>query len=508
MARINTYQKDEQISLGDKLLGTDKDNSLKPTRNYTIKDLRDFFLDGLDGNSQDNIPVSITLPQILEPSQNTNVLQDASSLINSLEPFIISSVQIPFFSLRRGSRVYVLVFQGLGKGVYGELNKKVAPSQLQIISEKFINLENISNSSTTTTINLFNIGDSLIENVVNSLVPPIEIKPIAQGFTVFIATQDGEPKSWLYNGSSGVFGENEGQTVANDFNEISVSSQTEGEAFLEEDVVTNVKVGASEANSVITEGTSFTDYVKLVHQDVFNPTFQNPTFSLGRSGGGLRIIGATENITLTYNFNRGSILGDFNNSIWNPNAFQNPRAGVATLYVINGQNNGTNNILSLTDYEIQLGVNTFSGSVTFEQGEQPLNSLGNAFESPLSGGTETRSTSFEGVYPLFGTTSNIQTLTQRALVSMISANNVTFNLVGETATEKQKIEIPNAWLSSRALQSIQYFNTLVGDWDSTNRINEFDTSSVNKTIEGNSVAYTRYTHNGSRRDGIAIRLIF
>ena len=508
MARINTYKNDENVSINDKLLGTDKDSGLKPTRNYTIKDIRDLILDGVDVKSQDNVPVSITLPQILEPSLNSNVLVDASDLINNADIFSVNSVEIPFFTLRRGSRIFVLAFQGLGKGDYGLGTLPILPSNLQIISEKNLNLDNIENSSTTTTINLFNIGSSEINEIVNILEPPIEIKPISQGFTVFLATQNGEEKAWVYNGDSGTFGLNASKTSLSDFNQISTTTQTTGEAFLEEDVPTNIEVGASKANTLIPEGTSFTDYVKLVHQNVFNPTFVNPQFSLTRGSLSLRIAGSLDSFNLTYNFNRGSILGNIVGGIWNPYEFQNPRAGEAISFVINGVSNGTSNVLSLVDYEVLLGVNTFNGSVTFAQGVQPLNSEGNAFGSPFPSGTESRTAMFEGVYPLFGTTTNINTLTQQPLISMIGGNLIEFSLVDETDSNKQTIEIPDAWLSSRPLQSIQYFNSFSGQWDTSNKISDFAVTSVNKTISSNSVGYKRYTHIGARRIGLLIRIIF
>ena len=227
MARINTYKNDENISESDKLLGTDKDSGLKPTRNYTVKDLRDFILDGVDVTSQNNIPTSITLPQILEPSNTTNVLIDASNLINEQEQFIISSVEVPFFTLRRGNRIYVLTFQGLGKGTYGQGTEPISLSNLQVISEKTLNLENIEQASTTTTINLFGIGSSNVNEIVNILNPPINIKPISEGFTVFIAVQNGEEKAWVYNGDSGLFGLGAGQTSLFDFNEITTDLEAE-----------------------------------------------------------------------------------------------------------------------------------------------------------------------------------------------------------------------------------------------------------------------------------------
>ena len=57
---------------------------------------------------------------------------------------------------------------------------------------------------------------------------------------------------------------------------------------------------------------------------------------------------------------------------------------------------------------------------------------------------------------------------------------------------KQYIEVPNAWST---ITGLQQFNTLSNVYD-TILLSSFTTSSVTKTIEGQSVNYTKYTHNG------------
>ena len=58
---------------------------------------------------------------------------------------------------------------------------------------------------------------------------------------------------------------------------------------------------------------------------------------------------------------------------------------------------------------------------------------------------------------------------------------------------KQKIDIPNAWAT---IAGLQQFNTLSNTWDTIN-LATFTTSAVTQTIQGLSVNYTRYTHNGA-----------
>ncbi len=223
MARIDNYNNDNEISLEDKLLGTDNDNPLKPTKNYSVSSLRDFFLTGEDGLTQDNIFELVNLPQIINPSDEISVLEDASNLVNNLADFTISSKDIFLFSLRRGNRLFLLSLQGVGKGSYGLGGTQLEKSNFQVISQGNLNLGNIAQISTTDVIDLFNIGSSDVNDVVNLINPPIEIKQIKAGFTVFTATQNGEEKSWIYQGDSGEFGLNSGQTLLSDFEEITTS---------------------------------------------------------------------------------------------------------------------------------------------------------------------------------------------------------------------------------------------------------------------------------------------
>jgi len=67
-------------------------------------------------------------------------------------------------------------------------------------------------------------------------------------------------------------------------------------------VTTTIEVGASEANSLIPLGTSFTDYIKLIHQKVFEPTFTNPSFSLGKSVNSLQVVNDSITFNLTFSF--------------------------------------------------------------------------------------------------------------------------------------------------------------------------------------------------------------
>ena len=165
------------------------------------------------------------------------------------------------------------------------------------------------------------------------------------------------------------------------------------------DVTSTTTVGAINAGDIIPAGTNIQGLTELLLNKTFYPTFVNPTFGLTNNAG-LREVGSSFSVTLTFNFNRGQILGKLDNNIWNPTMLQDYRAGIATSYLLNGVS-GSNNSASFNVTTI-LGTNTLTGSVTYGIGAQPKDSKNNNFESPFPAGTSPiQSTSFEGIYPYF-----------------------------------------------------------------------------------------------------------
>ena len=164
-------------------------------------------------------------------------------------------------------------------------------------------------------------------------------------------------------------------------------------------VTSTTTVGAINAGDIIPVGTSIQELTELLLNKTFYPTFVNPTFGLTNNAG-LREVGSLANVTLTFTFDRGKILGKLDNGIWNPTMMQDYRAGTATSYLLNNVS-GANNSASFNVTTV-LGTNTFNGSVTYATGVQPKDSKNNNFDNPLPAGTSPiQSTSFEGIYPYF-----------------------------------------------------------------------------------------------------------
>ena len=197
------------------------------------------------------------------------------------------------------------------------------------------------------------------------------------------------------------------------------------------DVTSTTTVGAINAGEIVPAGTNIQELTELLLNKTFYPTFVNPTFSLANNAG-LREVGSSFSVTLTFNFNRGQILGKLDNGIWNPTMLQDYRAGTATSYLLNGIS-GYNNSASFNVTTV-LGTNTFNGSVTYAIGAQPKDSKNNNFDNPLPAGTSPiQSTSFEGIYPYFYYKST-SPITPAIMQSAIANGQATKVLASSTGT--------------------------------------------------------------------------
>ena len=246
---------------------------------------------------------------------------------------------------------------------------------------------------------------------------------------------------------------------------------------------------------------TFTEMMNLMLYPELFPTLTNPSqgFNITTSpnlSNNFREIGLVYNagqIQLATTFNRGSI-----NPAYTTNGF---RSGLPNAYIYTGPGSVTspqpstsltNNTTTTAQYTIVLGVQSWTSVVNYDEGQQPLSSKGNPFNSPLpASSTSPISRSLRGVYPTFATTVSIGTLTKQALQSMTVYEEV--SMVAETGGNKQIIDIPVAWST---ITGLQQFNTFSGTWDIIS-LGTFTVTSVTNTIQGNTVNYNRYTHNGA-----------
>lgn len=237
--------------------------------------------------------------------------------------------------------------------------------------------------------------------------------------------------------------------------------------LLEEDITSMLDVGGIDSQELIESGTTFTEFVKKLLLTTFYPTFTDPTFSLTSNSSSNVESGTISNLTLTYNLNRGSINGNIVDGIWVPSAFQNFRTGEVNEYIINGSNTGIINNITISDYQFVDNSNSFSGSVNFQDGEQPKDSQGNDFETPYPSNIVTRSLTITGRRKLFYgvdigdlTSNNIRSLTNNYLNP---TNSYKFNINIPNGSTNVIFAYPNTLRDVSSVKYIEGLNAEIKD---------------------------------------------
>lgn len=165
---------------------------------------------------------------------------------------------------------------------------------------------------------------------------------------------------------------------------------------LQSDVIADIEVGSIEMGDIIPEGTDLDGFVRQLFSKTYFPTFVVPSASLTSSLSSNVESGTISNVTLTMNFNRGSIVGNIVGGIWNPSAIQDNRSGPATNYIIDGVSTGTNNNRTLNNYQVVDGSNSWSSTVSYSEGPQPIDSVGDNYLTPLVAGNLIRNVTVNG----------------------------------------------------------------------------------------------------------------
>lgn len=243
---------------------------------------------------------------------------------------------------------------------------------------------------------------------------------------------------------------------------------------LAEDLKATKAVGGIPAQKLYPKGTALEVILRDLLNPVENPTLTSPSASISSTTNKLLRRGTTTNATLVINFNRGTINP--------PNGTSGYRAGQATGYILNGgavQSNSTFNVtVSETNY-------TFKGKVNYAAGEQPKNSIGEDFSTPLGAGeVSTDQFNFEFVNPIYSNARVITTIDEEQLLSR-SAGIKTFNFPAQTKANPQVFDVPAEW----NVTTVEAFNSITQGWQ--NASGSFDVSDVTH----NGYAYKRYTDN-------------
>jgi len=177
----------------------------------------------------------------------------------------------------------------------------------------------------------------------------------------------------------------------------------------------------------------------------FNPILLSPTYTLSWSSNpGIREVGEEFSRAITGSFNRGQILGNNVSDIWVTSSIQDFRAGPAIEYNLDGLIQSNNS--TIVNRTLILGTNTFTSSVSYEEGPQPLNSLGLNFSTPLPSGSLNANINITSVYPyFFGKSSTPITINQSLINSgtkIIALSTGIINITFGASTEYLWFAIP------------------------------------------------------------------
>lgn len=260
---------------------------------------------------------------------------------------------------------------------------------------------------------------------------------------------------------------------------------------LGDDLDVTKTVGGVTSGSHYEEGTS----VEKILRDMLNPTeyptLTNPSASISSSIAKLLEKGSSVSAVLTVNFNRGSINPAYGTS--------GKRSGAATGYTMNGGAEQTSNKFNVVVNET---YDSFTANVKYAAGEQPKDSTGKDYSTPLPAGNVNSSAfTYEFVNALWSNSASITTIAKNDLVSA-STGTFTFNFPAATVANPETFDVPSEWTVS----AIEVYNTISGTWDDC--ANTFTKSTTtHNNAGGTAVTYNRYTNNlGYNMDARKIRI--
>jgi len=279
-----------------------------------------------------------------------------------------------------------------------------------------------------------------------------------------------------------------------------------------------IEVGGMAFGTQLT-GKTYTQLFEEILVPELEGTITAPSVGIGLSATGLYEIGCSLSQTVTGTFNQGCIdpqycsVSDKRSGL--PNAF---------CFVGTGMTSGFQACASLiasdaTTFPVGIGTTSWSLCTRYDAGSPALSNKGNEYCAALVSGCSTSSTaSIYGVYPLWATCDNITTPLEQVtpLYNMASATNICLQLATETASDKQKFEVPCAWLgapTSNPLVGVCLWNSVGGSWEYQGgsagaSLTYWTCSSASETVQGNSVGYCQFTYNGPQRGTVCIRLVF
>lgn len=252
-----------------------------------------------------------------------------------------------------------------------------------------------------------------------------------------------------------------------------------GDAVLTNPLTTTKQVGGVNVGTTYQANTKLEKIIRDILAPVLYPSFTAPSVSLSGSGAKLLETGATLAVTLTATFNRGAINPAYGTSGY--------RAGAATGYALNGGTSQAGNTFNQT---VSASNKSFTVTASYAAGEQPKDSNGDNYSSPLPAGSVTSAAvTYDFVDALWANTAAIGTIAKLALVAK-STKQKDFVFPAQTVANPEVFDVPASW----TVTAVQVKNDLSGAYEDA--ADQFTvTNTTHNDAAGNSVNYKRYTCN-------------
>lgn len=248
-----------------------------------------------------------------------------------------------------------------------------------------------------------------------------------------------------------------------------------GDARLKNDLMASIAAGGIRVGDQFYKGEELENLWRALLDPVKGPTLTNPSVIIVPSGGLLMEPGETKDTTLIIKFDRGSISPAYGTSGF--------RSGEVTGYTLNGS--------PVPDINCSVTVSesndTFSAVVEYSEGEQPKDSKGDDFGSPLPTGSVTSPVlTYEFVNPIWSNAADITQIVKEPLVSKNSKSK-TFKFPPQTVANPEVFDIPKSWIVTK----IEAFNEITNRFEEINDFKKTDV--VHQDLAGRDVDYIRYT---------------
>ena len=236
------------------------------------------------------------------------------------------------------------------------------------------------------------------------------------------------------------------------------------------------------------EGKTAEEILLMLLYGIVNPTLTDPSLSIALSDENTQlIIGRPTMLKGTLTFNRGKIDPAFTTSGY--------RAGAPITYSIGEYTFESNS--ALYDFDIELTPTatqiSLPYSVAYGEGEQPVNSIGQPVDAPLSAGLIQDALNLTASYALYdasGSEQSFEWFEDEAGQGYLCV------ATSEGSGQKQSFAVA----SSLNVVGIKTFNPMMQQWEwlggSANAsLTHFDTTLISGESLGETTNYILYTHN-------------